>query len=402
MKIIKGNICTPQGFLSTGISAGLKKKQKKDLALIYSQKSAVAAAVFTTNLIKAAPILLTQQHIQSGHLQAVVINSGNANACTGTKGMENAQIMANATANALDLAPEQVAVASTGVIGVHLPIEKITQGIAMAAQSLTSDPKDDSAAIAILTTDTFTKCIAVECELGGKIVRIGGIAKGSGMIHPMMATMLAFITTDAAIDPAILKMALIQANEDSFQMVTIDGDTSTNDMALILANGMAENIPITSLDSPDGQIFLAALRQVCSYLAQQIAIDGEGATKFIEVHVQGANSMLDAKIAARAVCKSSLVKTAIFGEDANWGRIAAALGSCGVAFDPNHLSIHLGTLLLFQHGIPLPFDETIAQQYLQQKHITITANLGQGTGFATGWGCDLTYDYVKINASYRS
>ncbi len=403
MKIIQGNICAPQGFLSCGIHVGLKKnQQKKDLALIYSTHSAVAAGVFTTNLIQAAPVLVTKNHLQSGSLQAIVINSGNANACTGAAGLEHALAIADATAHALKLNSQQVAVASTGVIGVPLAIEKVLPGIAVAAPLLNNDPNDESAAAAIITTDTFIKHIAVECTIANKIVRIGGIAKGSGMIHPMMATMLAFITSDVAINSSLLQKALTEANEDSFHMISVDGDTSTNDMALMLANGLADNPEISSENSEDYQTFVKALRFVCIHLAKKIAEDGEGASKLIEVNITGANSKANARIAARAICKSSLVKTAVFGEDANWGRIAAALGASGILFNPEKLGIKLGNLSLFHDGMPVAFDEDLTLQYLKQKQIVINVNLADGSEYATAWGCDLTFDYVKINASYRS
>jgi len=401
MKIIPGNICTPKGFLSSGVYAGIKKKSdKKDVALIYSQKPATAAGVTTINLMKAAPVILTEKFLESGHLQAVVINSGNANACTGLQGMQDAEMMAATAATALHIAPTAVAVASTGVIGVPLPIEKVVVGIQDAAQQLKID--DEDAANAILTTDTFVKSSAVSCEIHGKTVTIGGIAKGSGMIHPMMATMLGFVTTDLAITPAALKSALIEANDDSFHMITVDGDTSTNDMLLVLANGMAENTEISDTQSAEYKLFTAALKFVCVDLAKKIALDGEGATKLIEVNLTGATTKEEARQAARAVCRSSLVKSAVFGEDANWGRVASALGASRVKLNPEKLTVLLGDLMLLKDGMPLPFDEAVASKILKEKTIIFHADLGVGSGKATAWGCDLTYDYVKINASYRS
>jgi glutamate N-acetyltransferase/amino-acid N-acetyltransferase len=293
-----------------------------------------------------------------------------------------------------------VGVASTGVIGVPLPIEKICMGIQRAAQQLARDDAD--IADAILTTDTFTKSCAVTCEIHGKTVHIGGIAKGSGMIHPNMATMLGFITTDLAITPAALKSALVEANADSFHMITVDAETSTNDMLLVLANGMADNETISTIHSPAYQTFVEALTFVCIDLAKKIAQDGEGATKLIQMQVTGAPSKEAARQAARAVCQSALVKAAVFGEDANWGRIASALGTSGVLFSPEKLTILLGDLLLCQDGMPIAFDEAQAKKLLQEKTVIFNADLGMGTDTATAWGCDLTYDYVKINASYRS
>jgi glutamate N-acetyltransferase/amino-acid N-acetyltransferase len=401
MKIIQGSICTPKGFLASGVYAGIKKRsEKKDIALIYSEKQCAAAGVSTTNLMRAAPVILTEKSLESGYLKAIVVNSGNANACTGAQGMEDAGTMATTTAAALNILPNEVAVASTGVIGVPLPIEKIISGIQDAAVQLKTNA--DDAANAILTTDTFTKECAVSCEINGKTVHIGGIAKGSGMIHPMMATMLGFVTTDLAITPTALKSALIEANEDSFHMITVDGDTSTNDMLLILANGMAGNIEISDTQSTEYKIFTEALKFLCVDLAKKIALDGEGATKLIEVNVTGATSKEEARQAARAVCRSSLVKSAVFGEDANWGRVASALGTSGVKLNPEKLTVLLSDLMLFKNGMPLAFDEAQASNILKEKIIVFNTNLGVGSEKATAWGCDLTYDYVKINASYRS
>jgi glutamate N-acetyltransferase/amino-acid N-acetyltransferase len=401
MKIIKGSVCAPLGFLSSGIYVGIKRKShKKDVGIIFSKQPAVAAGVCTTNLMKAAPVLWTEKCLASGYLQAIVVNSGNANACTGSQGTHDAELMAKITATALHIAPNSVAVASTGVIGVPLPIEKIVDGIQQAAAALA--PEDAGIAHAILTTDTFTKSCAVACEIHGKKVCIGGVAKGSGMIHPQMATMLGFITTDIAITPAALKAALIEANADSFHMITVDGDTSTNDMLLVLANGMAKNEEISDIGSAAYQTFTEALKFVCADLAKKIAQDGEGATKLIEVQVTGAASKDAARQAARAVCRSSLVKSAVFGEDANWGRVASALGSSGVLFDPEKVTILLSDLVLFKNSMPLPFDEKRASEILKEKTVVFHADLGMGTETATAWGCDLTYDYVKINASYRS
>lgn len=401
IKNIDGDICTPQGFFAVGIHAGIRKNtEKPDLAIIYSQVPAVAAGVFTLNQAKAAPVILTQDHIKDGILQAVVVNSGNANACTGKLGMQHAKQMAELTAKKLHIAEDKVAVASTGVIGVTLPIEKITRGIDAAVKTISRD--GDLAAKAIMTTDTYPKSIAIEMMIAGKIIRMSGIAKGSGMIHPNMATMLGFITTDVAIDQSVLQQALSMVNQQSFNMVTVDGESSTNDMVLVLANGLAKNKKIDSIDTPDGEIFVEGLLSVCTFLAKKIAQDGEGATKLIEVQVHGAITPEQAKIAAKAVCRSPLVKTAVFGEDANWGRIASAIGASGAELDPDKLCIEIGHLLLLKEGSPLLFQEVSARELLKQNSVVIKIKLGKGVAQATAWGCDLTYDYIKINASYRS
>jgi glutamate N-acetyltransferase/amino-acid N-acetyltransferase len=401
MKTINGNICAPQGFLATGVYAGIRKNPKKlDLCVIYSQIPAVAAGVSTLNQAKAAPVILTQKHLKQGLLQAIVVNSGNANACTGKLGMQHAKQMAVTAAQELQIATNKVAVASTGVIGVNLPIEKITKGIRAAILKLSLN--GDAAAQAILTTDTYEKSIAIEIQLAGKTVRIGGIAKGSGMIHPNMATMLGFITTDVAITQPALQHALSLINQITFNMITVDGDSSTNDMVIVLANGAAKNKKINCIEQADFQIFFDALLFVCTHLAKQIVKDGEGATKLIEVQVHGAITMRDAQLAARAVCRSPLVKTAIFGEDANWGRIASAVGASGATLDPDRLCIDLCGFQLLKYGKPLFFEEDCVLELLKQNSVSIKINLGIGAAHATAWGCDLTYDYVKINASYRS
>lgn len=402
IKKVNGNICAPKGFLAAGIYAGLKKNPSKfDLALIHSKALAVAAGVFTTSRMKAAPVILTQQRIKKGNkLQAIVINSGNANSCTGKLGIVHAKQMAKITAQGLNIDPQSVAVASTGVIGVTLPINKIIDGISLAIPKLSID--DNTAAQAIMTTDTFAKSIAIEIRIGGKAVRIGAIAKGSGMIHPNMATMLGFITTDMAISQAALQQAICNANQTSFNMITVDGDCSTNDMVVILANGMANNTEVNSANDPNWHIFYRGLSFVCTHLAKLIAQDGEGATKLIETQIYGAATEKQAQLAARAICRSPLVKTAVFGQDANWGRIASAVGASGAQINLNHLCIELGNMVLFKNGAPLVFEETKAKEILKKKSLIIKVKLGKGSAQATAWGCDLTYDYVKINASYRS
>ncbi|MFZ5814703.1 MAG: bifunctional glutamate N-acetyltransferase/amino-acid acetyltransferase ArgJ [Bacillota bacterium] len=402
MDVIKGGVTAPKGFLAAGVHADVKGKggSKKDVAILFSQVPCSAAGVYTTNLVKAAPVILSQQRTQTGSLQAVVANSGNANACTGEQGMLDAEAMARSAARALGLEPEAVAVASTGVIGVPLPMERILPGIARAAASLSADG-GDGAAEAIMTTDTFPKQYAVQLELGGALVTIGAMAKGSGMIHPNMATMLGFVTTDADVEPTALQTALKEATEKSFNMITVDGDTSTNDMVIAMANGLARN-PKVMLGTALYDRFAAALEQVLIFLAKEIARDGEGATKLIEVRVKGAPTVADARKAAIAVCGSSLVKAAVFGEDANWGRVLAALGYSGASFDPAKVDLWLGDVQMMAAGTGLPFDEEAAAAVLKGKAVLFTADLHSGSAEATAWGCDLTYEYVKINGSYRT
>lgn len=402
MEIIKGGVTAPAGFKAAGVHADIKGKggTKKDVAIIYSEVPCAAAGVYTTNLVKAAPVTLSQERTETGSLQAVVVNSGNANACTGEQGMRDAIAMAAQTAQALGLAPAAVGVASTGVIGVELPMERVAAGIAAAAAALSADGGAD-AAQAIMTTDTFSKEYAVRFELGGAMVTIGAMAKGSGMIHPNMATMLGFVTTDADVEPAALRTALQEATAKSYNMITVDGDTSTNDMVIALANGRAQG-PKVMLGSRSYEQFAAALELVLTHLAKEIARDGEGATKLIEVRVKGAPTLADARKAARSVCGSSLVKSAVFGEDANWGRVLAALGYSGAEFDPAKVDLWLGDLQMMVAGTPVAFDEEAAAQVLKAKAVTFTADLHSGSAEATAWGCDLTYDYVKINGSYRT
>lgn len=395
-----GGVTSPRGFKAAGVYAGIKKKEKLDLALLYSETEAVAAAVFTTNRVKAAPILVTMAHVAQGKIQAVVANSGNANAGVGPQGVDAARKMAEETARTLGLKVSNVAVASTGVIGVPLPVAKAVAGIQAASRAL-SVSGGHLAAEAIMTTDTFPKEFALRFDLKGHQVTIGGMAKGSGMIHPNMATMLAFLTTDAAIDREALSQAFRSSVSRSFNMITVDGDTSTNDMALILANGQAEN-PTIKPGSEDLAVFQAALDEVTIYLAKAIARDGEGATKLLEVTVTGAQTEQEARRAAIAIARSNLVKTAIFGEDANWGRIIAALGYSGADFDPDLVDIYLGPLQVAAQGTGLAFDEEKAAEILHQKEVKILVDLKQGQGQATAWGCDLSYDYVRINGSYRT
>lgn len=402
VKHITGNVCAPLGFKASGIAVGLKKSQKPDLALIYSEVPASAAGVYTKNNIKAAPLLLTRKHVKKGMLQAIITNSGNANSCTGTTGKTHAQQTVAELAKELNIKENLVAVSSTGVIGVTLPIEKILTGIPQLTQQLSSTG-GTSAARAILTTDTFIKEDAVEFILtDGSVVKIGGMSKGSGMIHPNMATMLAYITTDINISAELLQTTLTMAVNNSFNMISVDGDSSTNDMALIMANGKANNPQITSQKEPNWEIFYHALTIICTSLAKQIAKDGEGASKLITVNVNGAKTTKAAKIIAKSVISSSLFKSAVFGNDANWGRIACAVGYAEVPIKLQKLQISLENLVLFANGLPIDFDESLAYNLLDKPEVIINVDLGMGDKSATAWGCDLTYDYVKINAAYRT
>lgn len=398
-KEVPGSVAAPRGFRAAGLHIGLKR-YRKDLALIVSQERAAAAATFTTNRVQAAPVHVTREHVQGGFLRAIVCNSGNANACTGPQGMADARRMAELTAAALGVAPQEVAVASTGVIGVPLPMDKIASGIHKAAQLLSTEGGRD-AAEAIMTTDKVPKELAIELEIKGRPVRIGAIAKGSGMIHPNMATMLAFVTTDAAIEPAALQAVLRRSVERTYNRISVDGDTSTNDMVVVLANGLAGHAPLT-LDDPELARFEQALDYVNTALAKAIARDGEGATKLIEVRVVGAAGEADAVQAARTIARSNLVKTAIYGEDANWGRIVCAAGYSGVDFDPERVDVFIGPLPVARDGRGLAFDEERAKEILRASEVTVTVDLKAGPAAATAWTCDLTENYVKINASYRS
>lgn len=404
--VTDGGITSPKGFSATGFFAGVRKK-KNDMALIYSKVPASAVGVFTKNTVKAAPVVLDQEIISKGkNIQAIVINSGNANACTGERGMEDAKEMAKVTADCLDLKREEVLVSSTGVIGVRLPIEKITDGIKNNFNLLDSTKESsDLAADAIMTTDTFSKKVSVEIEIDEKIVSIGGIAKGSGMIHPNMGTMLGFITTDVDIDRSLLDEILKTSTMDSYNMISVDGDTSTNDTVIVMANGEAKNSKIVEKDK-NYELFKEALHFVNTSLANQIVKDGEGAGKFIAVTVKGTKSKEDARILSKSVISSSLVKTAFFGEDANWGRIVCALGYTGIEFDLNKTSINFISdgerVELMENGVPLEFNENQAKTVLSANEIEVNITLGEGNESATAWGCDLSYDYVKINADYRT
>lgn len=406
MKIIDGSVTAAKGFNATGAAIGIKKGVK-DLALISSDVPAIAAACFTTNVVKATSVLRNLDIINSGiKINGVAINSGNANACTGELGKKSNEEMAQALAKELGVEENTILTASTGVIGATFPIETVTAGIAKTTPSLGNTREDALlAAEAIMTTDTYSKEVAVEIEIGGKTVHIGGMAKGSGMIHPNMATMLGFITTDVAIEVDLLKKMLKEDVEKTYNMVSVDGDTSTNDTVVVLANGLAGN-PVIETEGEDYQTFKEALHYVNERLAKNLVRDGEGATKFIEVNVKGAKNSDDAKTIAKSVVCSSLVKAAMFGEDANWGRVLCAMGYSGVKFDPEKVDIVFesakGSILLMDNGTPIVFDEDKAADILSEKEITVNVKISDGEAEAKAWGCDLSYDYVKINGDYRS
>ena len=406
MNIIEGGITAPKGFLATGEHVGVKKV-KKDLAIIYSEKPALCSAVFTKNLVKAPPLWWCEKLVKEKQkIQAIVINSGNANACTGDRGYQDALAMADTLSECLNIKKESVLVTSTGVIGAYLSMDKIIPGIKETSKTLGSDEKSAKrCAKAIMTTDTFRKEIAVEIDIKGKKVKLAGIAKGSGMIHPNMATMLGFITTDINISQELLDKAFKENINDSFNMITVDGETSTNDMAVILANGLAEN-PVVDKEDEDYEKFKTALDYITKYLAKQIVKDGEGATKFLECQIFNAKSKEDARVLCKAILNSNLVKTAFFGNDANWGRILSAMGASGVDFDPNQVKISFkndtGEIKLFENGLPVEFDEDFAFKILKQEEIKILIDMNRGLESIIGWGCDLSFDYVKINAEYRT
>ena len=404
MKIINGGVCAAKGFKAAGAYCGIRKNpNKKDLALILSEVPASAAAVYTTNLVKGAPLTVTKAHIADGKAQAVICNSGNANTCN-ADGIEIAETMSGLTAEALGIRAEDVVVASTGVIGQPLPIAPIAAGIPKLAEALSTEGSSDACA-AIMTTDTKEKSVAVEFEIGGKICHLGGISKGSGMIHPNMATMLVFLTTDAAVSPAMLQKALSGDIQNTFNMISVDGDTSTNDMVVILANGLAGNEEI-DVEGEDFSTFMCALNTVTVQLCRMIAGDGEGATKLLECRVSGGKDEKAAKTVARSVISSSLTKAAMFGEDANWGRVLCAIGYSGADVDVHKVGVVFrsaaGDVTVCENGAGVPFSEEKAAEVLHEKEIDILITLGDGEASATAWGCDLTYDYVKINGDYRT
>lgn len=407
MNIIDGGVTSPKGYKAAGTRAGIKAgKTNKDMAIIYSEVVANAAGTFTKNVVKAAPVLWDKKVVDGGKAQAVVVNSGVANACTGDEGYEDAKKMASLTGAALNVDPDQVLVASTGVIGFKLPMDVIESGIDKLKDMISSDREAAiDAATAILTTDTHKKEIAVEFEIDGTVVKMGAMCKGSGMIHPNMGTMLGFITTDVDIDQALLSKALKENIEDTFNMVSVDGDTSTNDTVLILANGMAGNKKIAS-EGPAYEEFKKVLNVVNTFLAKQIARDGEGATRLFQVEVVGAKDVASAKVLAKSIVTSNLTKCAVYGQDANWGRILCAMGYSGVEFDPYKVDITIksekGCIQLVENGKATAFDEEKATEILSPEEVIAVADLKSGDAKATAYGCDFTYDYVKINADYRS
>jgi glutamate N-acetyltransferase / amino-acid N-acetyltransferase len=396
-----GSVTSPKGFYAGATYAGIKKKFQDtlDLSILYSEVTCAAAAVFTTNKIKAAPVILDQTKLQQyGKARAVIINAGCANACTGEPGMADAITTANLVGKSLGISSDEVMVASTGVIGVRLPMDKIEDGIGRIA--LSREGGHDLTR-AIMTTDTKPKEIAVKVKSGHVEFIIGGTAKGAGMIHPNMATMLGFITTDAAVDTGFLSLSLKKAVEDSFNMVSVDGDTSTNDTVLFLANGLAGNSPISG-ESPLSTAFQQALDQVCLYLAKCIARDGEGASRMIEIVVNGAKDMHDARLAARTIATSPLVKTAVHGCDPNWGRIIAAAGRSGADIVPEKSDVYIGDMCLLKSGLPLPFDKKAAAALLDRSEVSLRGDLNLGKSSSTAWGCDLSEGYVVINAEYTT
>ena len=407
IKVIEGGVTAAKGFMAASTAAGIKYKNRQDMAMIYSKEPCKSAGTFTTNLVKAAPVKWDKNQVTSGaDAQAVIINAGIANACTGEEGMGYCKETAEAAAKALNIDAAGVLVGSTGVIGMQLPMQKLVDGIqVLAGKKAEGLQSGHDAALAIMTTDTVEKEMAVEIEIGGKTVTIGGMSKGSGMIHPNMCTMLAFITTDAAITKEALQKALSEDVEDTYNMISVDGDTSTNDTAILLANGLAGNQEITYA-SPEYETFKEALHMVNETLAKKMAGDGEGATALFEVKVVGAESIKQAKTLAKSVVCSNLTKAAIAGHDANWGRILCAMGYSGVQFDPEKVDLFFeskaGKLQIIENGVATDYSEEVATKILSEPEITATADIKMGDYSATAWGCDLTHEYININADYRS
>lgn len=404
IKQIEGDVCAPKGFLAAGVHCGIRKnREKKDLAMIYSEVPCSVACTYTQNKVKGAPILVTKQNVADGVAQAVIVNSGNANTCN-ANGIEIATEMCGLAAKALSIDPADVVVASTGVIGQPLSIEPIAKGMEPLVRALSKEG-GEAACEGIMTTDTVKKLFAYETQIDGKTVTLGAMVKGSGMIHPNMATMLAFVTTDAAISAAMLQKAVSAVVADTFNMVSVDGDTSTNDMLACMASGLAGNDEITQ-EGAAFETFQAALYEICRALSRAIAKDGEGATKLLECTVTGAPDTLCAKKVAKAVACSSLLKAAMFGADANWGRVLCAVGYADAAFDIAKVDVWFdskaGSVAVCENGAGLPFSEEAAKKILLEEEIGIRVDMKQGTGEATAWGCDLTYDYVKINGDYRT
>ena len=404
-KFIDGGVTSPQGFTAQGVCAGIKPSNttKRDLALIYCEKPCTAAAVYTKNLVKSSTITVTKKHLENGVAQAVIVNSGNANTCN-ADGIEIAEKMCEIAAETLGVKAEDVIVASTGVIGQPLPIEPVIKGAAMMKGKLSKDG-GTNAAEAIMTTDTIKKEMAMQAELGGKTVTIGGIAKGSGMIHINMGTMLSFVTTDAAVSAEMLEEALREAVEDSYNMVSVDGDTSTNDTLAIMASGLAGNEEINEKNE-DYRVFVGALTEAFRSLAKKLAADGEGATKLLVCAVDGAKTKKDAVMVSKSIICSSLFKAAMFGADANWGRVLCAIGYSGADVDVSKVKVEFkspkGEILVCENGAGVEFSEEKAKEILLEKEITVAVSLNDGEGKAEAYGCDLTYDYVKINGDYRT
>lgn len=407
MKVIDGGVTAAKGFEAAGAEAAIKYQNRKDMAMVYSKVPCKAAGTFTTNVVKAAPVLWDRDIVtNSEYAQAVVVNAGIANACTGKQGLDYCRREAEVTGRLLGIPAEAVLVGSTGVIGMQLPMDRIEAGIAKLVEAK-SDTLEagHTAACSIMTTDTISKEIAVSFELDGKEITVGGMSKGSGMIHPNMCTMLAYITTDMAISKELLQEALSTSVVDTFNMITVDGDTSTNDTCLVMANGMAGNTEVTKKGEAYDRFF-EALNYVCTYLAKKMAGDGEGATKLFEAKVVNARSKEDARTLSRAIVGSNLSKAAIYGGDANFGRFLCAMGYSGAQFDQNDVELFFesenGRLQVFDHGTPIVFDEEKALQIMKADAVTVYVDMHEGEAEATAWGCDLTYDYVKINADYRS
>ena len=398
IKAISGGAAAPQGFVAGGVQCGVRKPDVRDLGVLFSERGCTSAAVFTRNIVKGAPLTVTRRAVEEGDVRAVVVNSGNANAATGEQGVRDAREAQEVAAEALGLPASGVAVASTGVVGEPMPMDRISEGIRRATGSLGAE--GTGFAEAILTTDTRTKERAFEVEVEGRTVTVGGTAKGSGMIHPNMGTMLAFLTTDAAVEKGCLQETLNRVTDLTFNRITVDGDTSPSDMALILANGAAGNEPLNT-DSPDYPAFAEAVEEVALGLAKEIARDGEGATKLVEVAVEGARDEESAVSLAKSVVGSNLVKAAVFGEDANWGRVLVAMGYSGADFDPAEVEIYFGPVKVFG-GEPEPYSEAEAGEALAGDEVRIFVRLHEGEASAAAWGCDLTYKYVEINGSYRT
>jgi glutamate N-acetyltransferase/amino-acid N-acetyltransferase len=399
IKFPSPGVTAASGFVAAGVGCGVRDAGRRDLGLLFSELPCETAAVFTRNAVWGAPLVVTREAVASGGVRAVVANSGNANAATGERGIEDARAMQALGAEALGIKAGEVAVASTGIIGVHLPMDRISSGISAVSGEL--DEGGEGFAKSILTTDTRSKEAVARVEIGGKTITVGGTAKGSGMIHPNMGTMLAFLTTDAVVEKGCLQQTLSRVTDRTFNRVTVDGDTSPSDMALHMANGAAGNEPLT-LDSPEYPIFAEAVEGVARTLAREIARDGEGATRLVEVAVEGAASERSAAALAKSVVGSNLVKAAVFGEDANWGRVLTAMGYSGEVFDPDGVALWFGSIKVFSGGEPVPHEEAEANATLTAGEVKITVRLSEGNASATAWGCDLSYEYVRINGSYRT